>query len=109
MASHCVLARGRTSRIICSRESKSTWRATWRPRNYDDKDGKKVYITEVICDHLVLLGGRQDGGGPPSEEYSQQPVSMPRSASRPVAVPSPTAPVEEPGFNQGITDDDVPF
>ncbi len=78
-------------------------------RNYDDKDGKKVYITEVICDHLVLLGGRQDGGGPPSEEYSQQPVSMPRSASRPVAVPSPTAPVEEPGFNQGITDDDVPF
>jgi single-strand DNA-binding protein len=81
-------------------------------RSYDDKDGKKTYITEVICDHLVLLGGRQDGGGSAPDEYSQQPVSMPRSAGRPVAVPSqsaPPAPPEDPAFNQGITDDDVPF
>lgn len=82
-------------------------------RNYDDKDGKKVYITEVICDHLVLLGSRQDAGSAGSpDEYSQQPVSMPRSAGRPVAVPSqsaPPAPPDDPAFNQGITDDDVPF
>ena len=81
-------------------------------RSYDDKDGKKVYTTEVVCEHLVLLGSRQDGGSH-SDEYSQQPVSMPRSAARPVAVPSqsagaPSVP-DEPGFNQGITDDDVPF
>src|ERR1700690_1425124 len=81
-------------------------------RSYDDKDGKKVYTTEVVCEHLVLLGSRQDGGGSPPDEYSQQPVSMPRSAGRPVAVPSqaaPPAPPEDPAFNQGITDDDVPF
>src|ERR1700722_2347618 len=30
-------------------------------RSYDDKDGKKVYATEVVCENLVLLGGR-DGG-----------------------------------------------
>jgi single-strand DNA-binding protein len=78
-------------------------------RSYDDKDGKKVYTTEVVCEHLVLLGSRQDGGGSPPDEYSQQPVSMPRSAARPTAVPSPAAPSEDPGFNQGITDDDVPF
>jgi single-strand DNA-binding protein len=80
-------------------------------RSYDDKDGKKVYMTEVICEHLVLLGGRQDGGSAP-DEYSQQPVSMPRSASRPAAAASqsaPSAPSEDPAFNQGITDDDVPF
>src|ERR1700694_2557036 len=47
-------------------------------RSYDDKDGKKVYTTEVVCEHLVLLGGRQDGGGSAPDEYSQQPVSMPR-------------------------------
>ncbi|MGA2737878.1 MAG: single-stranded DNA-binding protein [Bryobacteraceae bacterium] len=79
-------------------------------RSYDDKDGKKVYITEVICDHLVLLGSRQDGGSPP-DEYSQQPVSMPRSP-RPAAAASQSAapaPPEDPAFNQGITDDDVPF
>jgi single-strand DNA-binding protein len=68
-------------------------------RTYDDKDGKKVYTTEVVCEHLVLLGGRQDGGGSAPDEYSQQPVSMPRSSR----------PADEPGFNQGITDDDVPF
>jgi len=82
-------------------------------RSYDDKDGKKVYATDVICEHLVLLGGRQDagaGGVGGGEEYSQQPVSMPRSA-RPAAAPAAaaSAPPEEPGFNQGITDDDVPF
>jgi single-strand DNA-binding protein len=81
-------------------------------RTYDDKDGKKVYTTEVVCEHLVLLGGRQDGGGSAPDEYSQQPVSMPRSAARPSGgsrEPGPAAPSEEPGFNQGITDDDVPF
>jgi len=79
-------------------------------RTYDDKDGKKVYITEVICDTLQLLGSRQDSGSAP-DEYSQQPVSMPRGAARPAA-PSqsaPPAPSEDPAFNQGITDDDVPF
>ena len=76
-------------------------------RNYDDKDGKKVYMTEVICDHLVLLGGRQDSGSAP-DEYSQQPVSMPRSAGRP-ASQTAAPPPEDPGFSQGITDDDVPF
>ncbi len=82
-------------------------------RSYDDKDGKKVYATDVVCEHLVLLGGRQDSGGAP-EEYSQQPVSMPRGAGRsaagPVAAPAPSnAPHDDSGFNQGITDDDVPF
>ncbi len=77
-------------------------------RSYE-KDGKKQYFTEVIAEELILLGGRREdaaGGG----EYSQQPVSMPRSAQRPAATAaSPAAPAEDPGFDQGITDDDVPF
>src|ERR1017187_54268 len=101
-------------------------------RSYDDKDGKKVYTTEVVCEHLVLLGSRQEGGGAAPDEYSQQPVSMPRSAARPAPAPTesghqpvpsrrgaarpaaapsqsaPSAPSEDPAFNQGITDDDVP-
>src|ERR1700677_2251457 len=77
-------------------------------RSYDDKDGKKVYTTEVVCDHLVLLGGRQDGAGSAPDEYSQQPVSMAHS-SRPAAAAPVAPPADEPAFNQGITDDDVPF
>ncbi len=80
-------------------------------RSWDDKDGKKQYMTEVIADEVILLGSRggaeggsdggrasrdDDFGGPP------QPVSMPRSAQRP-------KPAEDTSFDQGITDDDVPF
>lgn len=79
-------------------------------RSYDDKEGKKVYTTEVICEHLVLLGSRGESGGASQDEYSQQPVSMPRSArpSGPREVP-PASPPDDAAFNQGITDDDVPF
>ena len=29
-------------------------------RSYDDKDGKKVYATEVIAEDVVLLGGQAE-------------------------------------------------
>src|SRR5262245_4339660 len=31
-------------------------------RSYEDKDGQKKYITEVVADELILLGGRGDSG-----------------------------------------------
>ena len=71
-----------------------------REHSYDDKDGKKQYKTEVVADEVILLGGRGGEGGP--EAGGTQPVSMPRSAPK-------TARPEEPGMDQGITDDDVPF
>ncbi len=82
-------------------------------RSYDDKDGKKVYTTEVVAQDLILLGGRGEGAGGP-EEFSQHPVSMPRSAQqarpRPVAQAAPQPPEEPPAAPEhGITDDDVPF
>jgi len=27
-------------------------------RSYDDKDGNKRYITEVVCNELLMLGGK---------------------------------------------------
>lgn len=79
-------------------------------RTYDDRDGKKMYMTEVVADDVILLGGRGEGtggGGGASEEHNQQPVSMPRGQQRPRGAAS--APQPEPAFNEGITDDDVPF
>ena len=85
-----------------------------RTRSYDDKDGNKRYVTEVMADDVLLLGGRGEGGDMGGPEASsggyerQQPVSMPRSArgantggGRPQSAPEP--------FDQGISDDDVPF
>lgn len=75
-------------------------------RSWEDKDGQKKYITEVVADELILLGGRGgDSGGAGAGEFSQDPVvSRPRPAQRPQA---PATQGED--FGQGITDDDVPF
>jgi single-strand DNA-binding protein len=79
-------------------------------RSYEDKDGKKVWSTEVVADvfDIVLLGGGgQDGGGGRSEEFGQEPVSAPRGgAARQQRQQPPAAPDD---YGQGITDDDVPF
>ena len=74
-------------------------------RSYDDKDGNKRSITEVVAEEVILLsgGGRETGGG--GEDFSQ-PVSMPRSARQ----QQPQQPSGGGGgFDPGITDDDVPF
>jgi|SRR5271165_1290534 len=87
-------------------------------RSYDDKDGKKQYFTEVVADDVILLSGNREGsaggGGGAREEGgigggsgyggASGPVSMPRSAQKGKAASAP-----EPSFDQGITDDDVPF
>ena len=72
-------------------------------RSYDDKDGNKRWITEVVADEVILLSGsgqRDSGGG---DEYTQ-PVSMPRNA-RPQQSRAP----EPVGGDAGLNDDDVPF
>lgn len=83
-------------------------------RTYDDKDGKKVYATDVVAEDVILLGGSGDsaGGGGGSraggDEFSQQPVSMPRSAQGGQGG-APRQPAPQEDYGQGITDDDVPF
>ena len=73
-------------------------------RSYDDKEGKKVYTTEVVAEDVILLGGRAGEAAAGAGEYPSGPVSMPRSAQR--QAPAASAP-ENP--SQEITDDDVPF
>src|SRR6266849_3548702 len=68
-------------------------------RSYDDKEGKKVWATEVVAEDVILLGGRGEGGGASEEGYSQE-RAAPRA--RPAA-----APAAAPPSNEGISDDDV--
>ena len=76
-------------------------------RSYEDKDGKKVYATDVVAEDVILLGG-QGGGRSGGDEYSQQPVSQPRG-SAPSRTPVSATQQDEQFGGQGITDDDVPF
>jgi single-strand DNA-binding protein len=73
-------------------------------RSYDDKDGKKVYATDVVADDVILLGGREEGG------MEGAPAGMARSGSaqRGRASGGPSGPPDD--FSEmGVTDDDVPF
>jgi single-strand DNA-binding protein len=78
-------------------------------RSYEDKEGKKVYTTEVVAEEVILLGGRGEGGGEGSGAsasggYRQGGAARPKPASAPAG-----AAEEDPFGGMGITDDDVPF
>ena len=61
-------------------------------RSYDDRDGNKRYITEIVANEMQMLSRAGDQGGGGSRPASQ--ASEPASRS------------EEPTFNP---DDDIPF
>ena len=58
---HNVVAWGKTAEIIESYVTKGKEVAIegkLTSRSYDDKDGNKKYITEVVCNELVMLGSK---------------------------------------------------
>ena len=69
-------------------------------RSWDDQQsGQKKYMTEIIANNLVLLGGGREGGG----EGGGRPS---RAAAEPEASASPPEPSAPP---VDITDEDIPF
>ena len=73
-------------------------------RSYEDKDGKKVYATEVVADEIILLGGRGEGGG--QEGGTSRPAGG-YSKGKAASAGGPAA--EDDLGPMQITDDDVPF
>jgi single-strand DNA-binding protein len=78
-------------------------------RSYDDKDGKKVYTTEVVAEEVVLLGGRGEGG---AEQGGGRTAARAGGGGTPsrggAGAPGGPAPDDDFG-GMGVTDDDVPF
>lgn len=80
-------------------------------RSYDDREGRRVYITEVIADDILLLGGanREEQ---PSSARSQNSGASNKGTRRTAngSAQSPATALEDDQFEgMGITDDDVPF
>lgn len=61
-----------------------------------DKDGVKVYTTDIIADEMQMLGGKSEGGGGSSGIRGGAPQREPRQAAT-------SAPVDDFG------DSDIPF
>jgi single-strand DNA-binding protein len=81
-------------------------------RSYDDKDGKKVYTTEVVAEEVILLGGRGESaaGSEAGAQAGGQTASRGGAPARGrVAGGGAAAEEADPFGGMGVTDDDVPF
>ncbi|HEY3939618.1 MAG TPA: single-stranded DNA-binding protein [Bryobacteraceae bacterium] len=74
-------------------------------RSYDDKEGKKVYTTEVVAEDVILLGGRGEAGGGGFD--AGQPQARASNAGRGRGAAAPASATNDDALN--ISDDDVPF
>lgn len=71
-------------------------------RSYDDRDGNKRYMTEIVADQMQMLGSRNEEGGARQASSGQGYQSQPaRQEQEPAA-----SNFKEPSYN---TDDDIPF
>lgn len=68
-----------------------------RTRSWDDKDGNKRYVTEVLAERLELLG-KKDNQGEQTPQQTQTPQQRPQKTQT-TAMPYPTE----------TDDSDLPF
>lgn len=79
-------------------------------RSYDDRDGNKRYITEIVADQMQMLGGKGEDSGQAAGQGGSQ--SRPQQQPQGKAAAAATsgggggAQFDAPGF---IPDDDIPF
>ncbi len=67
-------------------------------RSYDDRDGNKRYMTEIVADQMQMLGSKGDDGGNRGRQNDGFDQRQEPQAEEPQ--------VSEPPFNP---DDDIPF
>lgn len=68
-----------------------------------EKEGKKNYITEIICSEMQMLGSRGDGEVLPEEPKEREDIPIDTTA------PLPHFPKSVPEPDGGAGNDDLPF
>lgn len=77
-------------------------------RNYDDKDGKKVYVTEILASNISFLDAKGATSGNMVSNLPEPPMT--EEASGPVETVSvENDPFEAFGDSVEISDNDLPF
>ena len=76
-----------------------------RTHSWDDKQtGQKKYMTEIIVNDLVLLGGRGEGGGESGGGFSRGAASGGNNFDQRTPEHEPA-----PAMSTPISDEDIPF
>jgi single-strand DNA-binding protein len=75
-------------------------------RGFEDRDNVKRYVTEIVADSVILLGGQQGGSQDQhaSKGNNNGLVSQPRGRAA-----AASAPPADDSRSQEITDNDFPF
>jgi single-strand DNA-binding protein len=109
---HNITAWARTAEIVgeyVKKGSKVYIEGSLRTHSWDDKtSGQKKYMTEIIVNDLVLLGGRGEGAGAGGGEFSGSSRSASGNGGNNFDQRTPEP--EHAGAPSGpITDEDIPF
>ncbi len=103
---HNITAWGRTAEIVGEYLKKGRQvyiEGALRTHSWDDKQtGQKKYMTEIVVNELVLLGGREGGSGGGGDFSGSSRSSGSNNFDQ--RVPEP-----EPAGSSPITDEDIPF
>lgn len=80
-------------------------------RNYDDKDGKRVYVTEVVVDNFALLESKKDRQNNNTGSYANNSTNGNYSKGNNGANYDNNSqdPFNSTGDTIDISDDDLPF
>ncbi|MDT8400210.1 MAG: single-stranded DNA-binding protein [Bacteroidales bacterium] len=84
-----------------------------RTRSYDDRDGNKRYITEIIADNMQMLGRRSENQ-PENTDDDESPLSETGTRSKQEDIEAASQddkPFGDPDDSTGVSDeaDDLPF
>ena len=107
--------RGEALGKILAKGSQVFVEGSLRTSSYDNREGQKVYKTEVIASNVILAGGKRDGAARTDDGYAPQGRSEGGGYSRGGgfgggAARAPTDIAETPPDVGGFgTDDDIPF
>lgn len=113
---NCVVWR-KPAEILCNYTSKGSQigiDGRLQTRTYDDKDGKRVYVTEVVIEDFTFLDTRQDrenrqnnaGGNNSQPKNSSSTANKPNNSAN---TKKPADPFSDSKDTVDISDDDLPF
>lgn len=80
-------------------------------RSYDDQNGQKRYVTEVIADNVEFLGSKKDNNmsNNLSENNDVTPYSFPNEPTTQTGTDVSSNPYADFGSSIEISDDELPF
>ena len=78
-------------------------------RNYDDQNGQKRYVTEVIANNVEFLGSKNSSNNTSNDSNNDEPTPYDFGDSEPKGTDVESNPFADFGSSIEISDDELPF